>query len=339
MIKSQKTMSKKIISELYGLSTLMIMVFVMLIFTVINKASDINFLSASNLSVILNQSCFLMIAGVAQCIVILTGGINLSIGAVMAFSTVLWGGLLLKDATVIALLPFMLILLTGAFIGFINGILITKLKIPPFIATFAVMYSCRGLAWVYLRNRVLYPLNESFRVIAMGRLFTIGGFTVTFPMVIAFLVLLIAFIVLKFTNFGRKIYFTGANPVAAKFSGINTDKLIIVVYIISSILASFAGLMYVARLNAAEPGLATKTHFESITISLIAGFAMSGGYGNVWAIAGGAIVVYTIQSGMNSLQLPSELQTLVNGLMIIFAVFLNQLLINKKMELDNDLEG
>ncbi|MFR5601659.1 MAG: ABC transporter permease, partial [Lachnospiraceae bacterium] len=230
--------------------------------------------------------------GISQALVILAGGINLSIGAVMAFSTVLCGNMLLKDSGVPIIVPVVLILLTGAVIGLLNGLMVTKLHIPPFIATFAMMYACRGLAWVYLRNQILYPLNENFRVIAMGRLFQIGGFTVTMPMVIAGIFLLVFFFLLKRTNWGRKLYFLGSNPTAARFSGIAVDKLLIMVYMLSCTIAAFGGLMYVARLNACEPGLATKTHFEAITVSLIGGFAMAGGYGNIWGVAGGAIVVY-----------------------------------------------
>lgn len=330
-------LGKKVAARVCSLSTVIIMVLVLVFFAVANISQKINFLSASNLSVILNQACFLVIVGIGQALVILTGGVNLSMGSIMAFTTVLWGGMLLKDSTTGIGLPIVLILVTGAVIGVINGLLVTKLKIPPFIATFAVMYSCRGLAWVYLRNRIMYPLDEGFRVIAMGRLFKIGGFTVTMPMLIALLALLAFYILLRHTNLGRKIYFVGANPTAAKFSGINVDRIVLLAYIISCMLAAFAGLMYVARLNACEPGLATKTHFEAITVSLIGGFAMAGGYGNIWGVAGGAVVVYTIQAGMNSLRLPSELQTLVNGLLIILAVCLNQYLANKKMELENDL--
>lgn len=332
-----RTQSKKLLAKLCGMSTVIIMAIVLLFFAAANAAGGVTFLSSNNLSVIVNQACFLVIVGVGQALVILTGGINLSMGAVMAFTTVLWGGMLLKSSSAGFILPVVLVLVTGAVIGLINGLLITKLKIPPFIATFAVMYTCRGLAWVYLRNRVLYPLNEDFRVIGMGRLFTIGGFTVTMPMVIALLVLVGFHLLLKRTNLGRKIYFTGANPVAARFSGIHTDNIIILVYIISSVLAAFAGLMYVARLNACEPGLATKTHFEAITVSLIGGFAMAGGYGNILGVAGGAVVVYVIQAGMNSLQMPSELQTMVNGFLIILAVYLNQILADRRMELENDL--
>lgn len=328
---------KKIHAKLCGLSTLIIMVFVLLSFTVINGMKQVNFLTPSNISTIINQASFLIIVGVAQALVILVGGINLSIGSVMAFTTVLCGGMLLKSSNVNIVIPILLVLLIGAIIGFINGIMVTRLHIPPFIATFATMYACRGLAWVYLKNRVIYSLNEKFRLIATGRILQIGGFSITAPMLIAFLTMLMFYVVLRKTNLGRKIYFTGANPIAAKFSGINTERLVTMVYIISAVLSAFAGLMYIARLNSAEPGLAGKTHFEAITISLIGGFSMAGGYGNIWGITGGAVVVYTIQAGMNSLQIPSEYQTLVNGILIILSVFINKVLMDKKMELENDI--
>lgn len=334
---NKERLQKQVILKLCSMSTVIIAITVIVFFSTMCAFNGINFLSPGNLSVILNQACFLMIVSIGQAIVILTGGINLSMGAVMAFCTVLWGDMLLKNSEIHFMAGVILILLTGALIGLINGLLITKLKITPYIATFAVMYSCRGLGWVYLRNRILYPLNETFRTIAMGRLFTINRFTITVPMLIALLALLLFWWLLRQTNFGRKVYFTGANPVAARFSGINTDRIIIAVYIISSMLAAFASLMYVARLNACEPGLGNKTHFDAITVSLIGGFAMSGGFGNIWGIASGAIIVYAIQAGMNNLQLPSEMQNLVNGALIIFAVYLNQKLENKKMEIGNEL--
>lgn len=338
--KTAKSMlGKRIATRVCSMSPIIIMIIVLTFFAVINGTQGINFLSPANLSVIINQACFLAIVGIGQSLVILTGGVNLSMGAVMAFTTVLWGGMLTSSSGYNPGLPVLLVLLSGCAIGLLNGLLVTKLKIPPFIATFAVMYSFRGLAWVYLRNRILYPLNENFRTIAMGKLFKVGNFTVTVPMLIAFLLLFLTFVLLRYTNLGRKIYFIGANSTAARFSGINVDRIVIFVYVLSCLLAAFAGLMYVARLNACEPGLATKTHFEAITVSLIGGFTMAGGYGNIWGVASGAIVVYTIQAGMNSLQMPSELQTLVNGVLIILAVFINQSLANKKMELDNDLSN
>lgn len=333
----KSNMKKRVLAKVYGMSTVIIVALVFLVFTIATAANGIQFLKPSNLSTILNQASFLVVLGIGQALVILTGGIDLSVGALMAFTTVFWGGFLLKGSTAHYAIAIVGILLTGAVIGLLNGLMVTKLKIPPFIVTFATMYACRGLGWVYLRNRVLYPLDESFRFIATGKLFKIGKFLVKTPVLIALLLLLIAWYVLRRTNAGRKIYFTGANPTAARFSGINTDRVKIGVYVGSSVLAAFAGLMYVARLNACEPGLGHDSNFDAITVALIGGFAMSGGYGNIWGVLGGALVTYTIQSGMNSLQMPSELQDLISGCLIIFAVFINQILANKRMQLENDL--
>lgn len=333
----QSIMAKRVQSKLAGMSPLIIMLIVFLIFGLLNALHGINFISPSNLSTILNQACFLIIVGIGQSLVILVGGINLSMGSVMAFTTVMWGEMLLKNSGINPWIPSLLIIGSAALIGLMSGLMITKLKITPYIATFAVMYAFRGLAWVYLRNRVIYNLDLGFRQIATGWLYKIGKFSITVPMVIALAALVLFYFFLRHTNLGRKWYFTGANPVAAKFSGINTDRIILLAYTISTALAGFAGLMYMARLNSTEPGMAGKSHFEAITVALIGGFSMAGGYGNIWGVAGGAIVVYTIQAGMNSLQLPGELQSMINGFLIIFAVFLNHVLSNKKMQLDNDL--
>jgi ribose/xylose/arabinose/galactoside ABC-type transport system permease subunit len=223
-------------------------------------------------------------------------------------------------------------------IGFINGILITKLKMPPFIATFATMYACRGLAWLALGKKVIYGLNGDFRYLGTGVVGRFAGFTITIPMVIMLAMLIVVYFMLTRTNFGRQIYFTGANPVAAKFSAIPTDKVIIWVYIISTGIAAFAGLLYGARLNSFEPGMAVKAPFEAITVALIGGIALSGGFGNIWGVLCGSIIVAGINSGMNSLSVAPELQTLVMGALIIFAVAFNQFLIKQNMRLRDELD-
>jgi len=321
-------------------SSLLILIAVVSFFTIVNFYHDHNFLTMSNISVIINQSCFLTVVGISQALAILTGGINLSIGSVMAFTTVMWGRMLMSSsqAQVHYLIPMLLIILTGMFIGLVNGILITKLKMPPFIATFAVMYACRGMAWVALGKRVIYNLSGDFRYWGIGIIRNINGFMFTVPMVIVFILLILTGFMLKRTSFGRNIYFTGANPVAAKFSGIPTDRILISVYVISTGLAAFAGLLFGARLNSFEPGMATRAHFEGITVALIGGLAMSGGFGNIWGVLCGAIIVSTIYNGMNTLGVASELQTLVMGTMIILTVAFNQLLVRWNMTLRNELD-
>ena len=335
---SRSHAARRIIKTLTGFSSWIMLIAVFALFTLLNALQGHHYLTAANISVIINQSCFLAVIGIGQAFAILTGGINLSIGSAMAFSTVLWGRMLMSNADVHFLVPVVLILLTGMVIGFVNGLLITKLKIPPFIATFAVMYACRGMAWVSLGKKVIYNLNSDFRFLSMGLITRIGGFMVTVPMITVLLMLLLTSFVLKRTNFGRKVYFTGANPVAAKFSGIPTDRIIIAVYIISGLFAALGGLMYGGRLNSFEPGMATKAHFEAITVALIGGFAMTGGFGNIWGVLSGAIIVSTIYNGMNSLSVASELQSLVMGALIILTVAFNQFLVNRNMLVRNELD-
>ncbi len=336
-MKAKGSLAKKLKSNLYDLSTVIIFLTLILVFTVINAVNGNRYLTMSNLSVIINQASFLALLGVAQMVVLLTGGVNLSIGAIMVFSSIIAGPYLMQQSGYFWLIPVLIMLLFGGLAGGVNGILVTQFKLPAFIATFSAMYIFRGLAWIIQGRTVIYRINENIRFLAMGRLFTIGGFTVTMPMLISIGLILIMSFALRKTVFGSKVYFTGSNPVAAKFSGINVNKIIILIHILSGVLAGFCGVMYAARVNAAEPGMYTSAHFDAISVALIGGISMRGGFGNVWGVAIGALIISTIQSGMNSIQLPSEYQTLVLGLLIILSVFFNQFLIKAKQNAANEL--
>ena len=330
---------KRAVKVVTDLSSVFILLAVLLFFSVANAAMGNQYLTLSNISVIVNQSCFLTLIGVSQALTLLTGGINLSIGSVMAFTTVMWGRMLVGSSPDLPyIVPVLLIVGTGMFIGLVNGLLITKLRMPSFIATFATMYACRGLAWLALGKKVIYNLDPDFRFLGTGIVGRLGSFTLTMPMLVVLLMLVAAGFLLKRTNFGRQVYFTGANPVAARFSGIRNDRVLIWVYVLSTGLAAFAGLLYGARLNSFEPGMAVNAPFEAITVALIGGISMSGGFGNIWGILSGSIIVSLIYNGMNALSVASELQTLVMGALIIFAVAFNQFLIKENMELRNELD-
>ena len=336
----QPLVVKRAIKVITDFSSLFILVAVLAFFTVTTAFTGDEYLTLSRTSVIVNQACFLTIIGVAQALTLLTGGINLSIGSVMALTTVLWGRMLVGNSpdAVHYILPVLLVVGTGMFIGLINGLLITKLGMPPFIATFATMYACRGLAWLALGKKVIYNLNGDFRYLGTGVVARFDGFSLTVPMFIVLILLAGTGFMLTRTNFGRQVYFTGTNPVAARFSGIRTDRVLIWVYVLSTGLAAFAGLLYGARLNSFEPGMAVAAPFEAITVALIGGIAMSGGYGNIWGILSGSIIMAIIYNGMNTLSIASELQTLVMGVLIILAVAFNQFLIKRNMELRNELD-
>jgi ribose/xylose/arabinose/galactoside ABC-type transport system permease subunit len=327
-MKNNISVKGSIKAAAYNLSTLWILLGITVFFCIFGN----NFLKGGNISNIINQAGFLAIIGVSQLVVILTGGINLSIGSCMALSTVLLGPLMLAKTDMPFALIFIMVIVCGGLIGIINGLMVSILNIPAFLATFATMYVARGAAWLYIGKGVYYGINENIRFFATGVLFSVGTFRVTMPMVLAVVFLSgTAFFITKST-IGRKIYFTGSNPEAARFSGISTKRIVVFAHILSGLISGFAGIMYVARINAADANLGVSYHFDAISVALIGGAIMSGGSGSIWGVAGGAVIISVIQSGMNNMQVPTELQTAFLGVLIIAAVCFNTFLQKKKIQ-------
>ena len=214
--------------------------------------------------------------------------------------------------------------------------MITRLNIPVFLATFATMYVARGAAWLYIGKGVFYGINDQIRFWAMGELVNLNGFRLTMPIVLVALFLVAMWFLLAKTTLGRRLYFTGSNPVAAEFSGIPTKRVIVLAHLLSGLISGIAGIMYVARINAADANLGTQYHFDAISVALIGGAVMSGGVGSVWGVVGGALIISVIQSGMNNMQIPTEIQKAFLGVIIILAVFFNAFLQDQKMKAGND---
>ena len=314
---------------LYSFSTLWILIFIILVLSIMNPS----FLRLSNLSTFMAQASFLFLLGAAELVVILTGGIDLSIGAVMTMSTIICGEMMTSKSGVPFIVPMILVVLISAAIGLVNGLLVTKLKIPAFLATFATMYICRGGAWLYIGAGVYYSLNPTLRYLATGVMFEIGGFRVTMPMVIVLVLAILLHLLLTKTNWGRRLFFTGANRTASRYTGINTDNKIIQAHALCSAIAGFAAVLYVAKLNAIDATLGSSYHFDGLTVALIGGAVMSGGSGSVFGVLMGALIVSAINSGLNFLAVPTELQKAVLGVAMIGAVFLNQFLQKKKLSI------
>ena len=312
---------------MYKLSTLWILVALVVLFSLLGR----NFFKGGNISNIINQASFLVIIGVAQLVVILTGGINLAIGSIMALTTVLLGPWLKANSGTPWIIPLLGVLLAGAFIGLLNGAMVTKLAIPAFLATFATMYVARGYAWIHIGRGVHYGINDTIRYLAMGTLFRFGTFRTTMPMLIAVVFLCVMWFLLVRTSIGRKLYFTGSNQTAAKFSGVPVDRIVIFAHVLSGLISAFAGIMYVARINAADAALGAAYHFDAISVALIGGAIMAGGIGSVWGVACGALIISVIQAGMNNLKVPTELQATFLGVVIIAAVCFNTFLQERQM--------
>ena len=167
----------------YRSSTIVILLLVLAFFEIINMVRGNNYLTMNNISIIINQASFLTLVGLAQLLVVLTGGINLAIGSIMVLVCIMAGQTISEDGNVFFLIPVMIILVLSSAIGWLTGAVVTKRRIPSFIATFAIMYVFRGIGWITMGRSVIYRINPAIRFLAGGRLFSFAGFTITMILV------------------------------------------------------------------------------------------------------------------------------------------------------------
>lgn len=273
-----------------------------------------HFLQTSNLINILRQAAILNILGVGMTLVIITGGIDLSNGAVLALSSCT-GAILLKDAGLPMPIGIIAALMIGCCCGLINGAMVAKVGIPPFVITYAMMFFTRGLAFLFLQGKIIYGFTPELRFIGTGHLWG-----VPMPIVISAVVTIIFIFIQKYTPFGSEIFAVGADEEASMLSGIRTKSVIIRVYILSGILSALAGIVYMARLNASEPVIGEAFPLDAIAAVLIGGTPLSGGEGGVGGTVIGALVITIIINAMNLLGISSLLQTFVLGALIIIMI-------------------
>ena len=273
-----------------------------------------HFLQTSNIINILRQAAILNILGVGMTIVIITGGIDLSNGAVLALSSCT-AAILLKDAGLPMPIGIIAAVIIGSCCGLINGTMVAKVSIPPFVITYAMMFFTRGLAFLFLQGKIIYGFTPEFRFIGTGYVWG-----VPMPIIISAVVTIIFIFMQKYTPFGSEIYAVGADEEASMLSGIRTKSVVIRVYILSGILSALAGIVYMARLNASEPVIGEAFPLDAIAAVLIGGTPLSGGEGGVGGTVIGALVITIIINAMNLLGISSLLQTFVLGALIIIMI-------------------
>lgn len=273
-----------------------------------------HFLQASNIINILRQAAILNILGVGMTVVIITGGIDLSNGAVLALSSCT-AAILLKDAGLPMPIGIIAAVIIGCGCGLINGTMVAKVSIPPFVITYAMMFFTRGLAFLFLQGKIIYGFTPEFRFIGTGYVWG-----VPMPIIISAVVTIIFIFMQKYTPFGSEIYAVGADEEASMLSGIRTKSVVIRVYILSGILSALAGIVYMARLNASEPVIGEAFPLDAIAAVLIGGTPLSGGEGGVGGTVIGALVITIIINAMNLLGISSLLQTFVLGALIIIMI-------------------
>jgi ribose/xylose/arabinose/galactoside ABC-type transport system permease subunit len=275
------------------------------------------FLTVDNMVNILRQSTINGIIAVGMTLVILTAGIDLSVGSILALSTVIAADSLQAGTPVPA--AILLGLGVGAVCGLINGLTITKTRVPPFVATLGMMTIARGLALVYTEGKPITGLPEAFRFIGAGFIGPIPT-----PIVIAAATFIIGYILLTRTSLGQFIYAIGNNPVAARYAGISVGLNITFVYVVSGLLAALAGLILVARLGSAQPTAGLAFEFAAIAAVVVGGTSFAGGMGGLGGTLIGVLIIAVLNNGLNLLNISSFYQPVVSGIVIALALLLHR---------------
>jgi ribose/xylose/arabinose/galactoside ABC-type transport system permease subunit len=312
-IQTRSRFDWKNFAQQYGL-----MISFILLCLALSILSD-RFLTVNNLTNILRQSTINGIISVGMTLIILTRGIDLSVGSILALSAVITADMLQKGMPVYLAIPFGL--LVGAGLGLISGWLVTKIKVPPFIATLGVMTFGRGLALTYTQGKSITGLPEAFRFSGVGYLGSIP-----MPIVIALVVFLVAYIALTRTKFGEYIYAIGNNEIAAKLSGISVKKYVASTYVITGALSALAGQILIARLNSAQPVAGIGFEFDAIAAVVVGGTSFEGGEGTITGTLLGVLIIAVINNGLNLLDVPSFYQAVVKGIVIALALLVHKAL-------------
>jgi ribose transport system permease protein len=269
-----------------------------------------NFGQAANLVNIVRQASIMYILGIGMTLVILIGGVDLSNGAVVAFSSCLFALAVVNGLPIPLAAGIALAVGTGC--GFVNGVLVTWGRIPPFIATFAMMYIARGFAYYFMHSSSIQGFDGTFRFIGTGSLLGI-------PMLIlwAGLFFLVFQVLLTCTSFGVNLYAIGGNAESTRLAGIHIGRTTVAVYALNGLLCAICGLLFTARLNNAEPVIGGSFPLDTIAAVIIGGTSLFGGEGTLSGTFVGVVIMATILNGMNLLGIPSLWQSLITGLVIL----------------------
>jgi ribose transport system permease protein len=275
------------------------------------------FLTLYNVRNVLRQSAINGIIAVGMTLVILTAGIDLSVGSVLALT-----GVVVADLVQTGWAPPLALaaaLALGALSGLVNGVLITKARIPPFIATLGTMTIARGAALTYTQGGPVTGLPEQFRALGTGFL---GP--VPMPIVVAAVVYLLGYVLLTRTRVGEYIYAIGDNVLAAHLSGIPTHRCIILVYGVCGLLTALASAILVGRLNSAAPSAGQGFEFDAIAAVVVGGVPLSGGQGTLANTLLGVLFIAVLDNGLNMLNVSSFYQDVVKGVVIALALLLHR---------------
>lgn len=281
------------------------------------------FLTFSNISNILLSTVVVGLLGIGVTFVIISSGIDLSTGTGMTLCAVM-AGVFITDMGLPLLVGIIGAVLFGGLIGLVNGIAVSIMRIPPFIATLAMMLVAEGLALVISGSAPIY-FNQSPTYYKISAGYLIPGFALPNAVWILFGLAIVAGLLLRKTVLGRYTYSIGSNEEATALSGINVKKWKIIVYVLGGLFTGVAGIMISTRLNSAQPSLGVGYELQAIAAAVIGGTSLSGGRGSVVGTVIGALIISVLNNGLEILSIPQEWQNVVLGAVILFAVYMDVL--------------
>ena len=278
------------------------------------SAASSNFLTVRNLMNVVKQVAIYGIASVGMTYVILLGGIDLSIGSIISLINIV-AAYAMVNLGMNPLLVIVLSLLISTAIGFMNGIVISELRMPELIVTFAAQTIFAGLAYIICNGTPISRFPESFLMIGQGY---VGAIPI--PVVIMVIIFAIGWFISEKTYFGRYFYALGGNEEAAQLSGINVKKVKCLVYSLSGLFAGIAGLVMLARANTGQPNAGVGYEFDVITCVVLGGVSTTGGSGKMSNVIAGVMIIGVLQNGMVLLDVSSYAQMVVKGIILLIAV-------------------
>ncbi len=282
-----------------------------------------NFLTKRNLMNLVRQVSFIAIIGFGSAFILISGGLDLSPGAVVAATSVVCASFAQGNHPLIV--PLLVGLLVGITCGLINGFLVTRLNVPPFIATLGTMQSARGFAMLYSGGNSITKLTDSFKFLGQGSLLGIPV-----PIIVMVVIAVVMYVLLDHTPYGRRSVGVGDNIEAARISGINVNRIILSVYLIGGLLSSVTSILMTARIASGQPILGDGYEMDAISAAVVGGVSLKGGVGSIWGVVCGALIIGIINNGMDLLAVSSYWQQVVKGVIIVLAVVLDQLKNRKK---------
>jgi ribose transport system permease protein len=273
-----------------------------------------NFFTLKNIISVLRQSTILLVVAIGMNLVILTAGIDLSVGGVMALVGCLTARLIVGSTAIVPAIACGLVV--GTVFGLANGTLVRVFRLPPFVATYGMMWIANGLAMILMQGKIIFGLPDAFLWLGSGYLSIIP-----IPVIIAAMVAVGFHFYLVKTVSGEEIYALGANREAARYSGINTTKTLLLVYSLSGLTAAIAGIMMTARLDAAQEGMGEPFMLQAIAAVVMGGSSLMGGEGGIPGTVIGALILTLVVNGLNLMGVSSMVHPLVTGGVIVAAVF------------------